>query len=104
MLTPQDARRRWFGSFFLILAGGLLLWGFTFLGHLLVRNPVLFVVYWLTCFLLTAISFGIAVYDMRIIRRRLREEQKTAFARAFSDVLSEEEEAAGSGRRDAKSP
>jgi hypothetical protein len=89
MLTPEDARRRWFGSLFLILAGGLLLWGFTFLGRTLVQNPVIFVIYWGACFLLTGASFTIAIYDMRVIRRRLREEQKTAFKRAFNDVIED---------------
>jgi hypothetical protein len=91
MLTSTDARRRWFGSFFLILAGGLLLWGLTFLAPALARNPGLFVVYWLSCFGLTAISFAIAIWDFREMRRRLREEQKTAFNRAFSDIIDEKE-------------
>jgi membrane protein implicated in regulation of membrane protease activity len=89
MLTAMDARRRWFGTFFLIVAGGLLLWGLTFLGPLLVRNPLLFVTYWLTCFGLTIVSFAIAIYDLRVMRRRMREEQKTAFDKAFRDIIEE---------------
>jgi uncharacterized membrane protein len=89
MLTALDARRRWFGTFFLIVAGGLLLWGLTFLGPLLVRNPFLFVAYWLTCFGLTIVSFAIAVYDLRVMRRRMREEQKVAFDKAFQDIIDE---------------
>jgi hypothetical protein len=90
MLTSVDARRRWFGAFFLILAGGLMLWGFTFLAPALVRNPVIFIIYWLTCFALTIISFSIAIYDMMVVRRRIRDEQRNAFHRAFADVLEEE--------------
>jgi uncharacterized membrane protein YhaH (DUF805 family) len=90
MLTSVDARRRWFGAFFLIVAGGMLLWGFTFLGTTLVENPILFVVYWLTCFGLTLLSLGIAIYDMRVIRRRLRDEKRSAFNKAFSDIVDEE--------------
>ena len=86
MITSVDARRRWFGAFFLIIAGGLLLWGFTFLGPTLVRNPLLFVVYWSACLIFTLLSFAIAVYDMLVIRRRVREEKRAAFDRAFSDV------------------
>lgn len=92
MLTSTDARRRWFGSFFLILAGGLLLWGLTFLGPLLVRNPLVFVVYWLSCFGLTAISLAIAIWDFREMRKRMREEQRTAFNKAFSDIIDEKED------------
>jgi len=89
MLTALDARRRWFGTFFLIVAGGLLLWGLTFLGPALMRNPLIFLAYWLTCFGLTVVSFGIALYDLRVMRRRLREEQKSAFDKAFQDILEE---------------
>jgi len=93
MLTSVDARRRWFGTFFLILAGGMLVWGLTFLASVLLRNPLLFVIYWFVCFALTMLSFGIALYDMSIVRRRIKEEQRSAFNRAFSDVVEEEKEA-----------
>lgn len=86
MLTSVDARRRWFGAFFLIIAGGLLLWGFTFLGPTLVKSPLLFVSYWSACLLFTLLAFGIALYDMIVIRRRIRDEKRAAFNRAFSDV------------------
>lgn len=91
MLTSVDARRRWFGAFFLIIAGGLLLWGFTFLGPTLVKNPLLFVVYWSACLVFTLLSFCIALYDMMVIRRRIREEKRAAFSRAFSDVENEKQ-------------
>ena len=47
MLTSVDARRRWFGTFFLIVAGGMLLWGFTFLAAFLVKQLDLATVRWL---------------------------------------------------------
>jgi hypothetical protein len=90
MLTSVDARRRWFGAFFLIVAGGMLLWGFTFLGPTLVKHPSFFVIYWLTCFGLTILSLSIAIYDMRVIRRRVREEKRSAFNKAFSDIADED--------------
>jgi hypothetical protein len=93
MLTSVDARRRWFGSFFLILAGGLLVWGLTFLASVLLRNPLLFVIYWSACFGLTMLSFGIALYDMSVVRRRIKEERRSAFNRAFSDIVEEEKAA-----------
>lgn len=91
MLTSVDARRRWFGAFFLIIAGGLLLWGFTFLGPTLVENPLLFVVYWSVCLVFTLLSFCIALYDMMAIRRRVREEKRTALNRAFSEIDKEKQ-------------
>jgi hypothetical protein len=81
-----DARRRWFGAFFLIIAGGLMLWGFTFLGPTLVKSPLLFVCYWSACLFFTLLAFSIALYDMIVIRRRIREEKRAAFDQAFSDV------------------
>jgi hypothetical protein len=86
MLNPADARRRWFGSFFLILAAGLLAWGLTFLNDFLVKRPPLFVVYCLACFVLTLLAFGIALYDIRVMRKRIQAEQKSAFSKAFSEA------------------
>jgi membrane protein implicated in regulation of membrane protease activity len=90
MLTSVDARRRWFGTFFLIVAGGMLLWGFTFLASFLVKRPMVFVIYWIACLGFTLLSFLIAVYDMRVIRNRVREEKRAAFNKAFSDIVDEE--------------
>ena len=91
MLTSVDARRRWFGAFFLIIAGGLMLWGFTFMGEILARNPLFFVLYWSACLGFTLLAFCIALYDMIVIRRRIREEKREAFNRAFSDVENEKQ-------------
>jgi hypothetical protein len=95
MLTSVDARRRWFGTFFLIVAGGMLVWGLTFLAPSLLHKPVLFVIYWVACFTLTILSFAIAIYDMRVVRRRIKEERKSAFERAFADVVEEEKQRTG---------
>jgi hypothetical protein len=86
MLTSVDARRRWFGAFFLIIAGGLLVWGFTFLSSTLVKNPVFFLLYWATCFLFTLLALLVALYDVMVIRRRLREERRAEFNRTFSEI------------------
>ncbi|HEX7858714.1 MAG TPA: phage holin family protein [Verrucomicrobiae bacterium] len=86
MLTSMDARRRWFGAFFLIIAGGMLLWGLTFLSATLVKNPLLFVLYWSGCMAFTVLAFAVALYDMIVIRRRLREQKRAEFNRAFSDI------------------
>ena len=90
MLTSVDARRRWFGTFFLIVAGGMLVWGFTFLAPFLVKRPTVFVFYWIACLGFTLLSFLIAVYDMRVIRKRVREEKRAAFNKAFSGIVDED--------------
>ena len=92
MLTSVDARRRWFGTFFLIVAGGMLVWGFTFLAPFLIRRPMLFVIYWIACLGFTTLSFAIAVYDMHVIRKRVRDEKKSAFNKAFSDIVDDKEQ------------
>ena len=66
-----------------------MLWGFTFLGPSLVKSPLLFVCYWSACLLFTMLAFATALYDMIVIRRRIRDEKRAAFNRAFSDVKEE---------------
>jgi len=68
----------------------MLLWGFTFLASFLVKRPMVFVIYWIACLGFTLLSFLIAVYDMRVIRKRVREEKRAAFNKAFSDIVDEE--------------
>jgi len=63
-----------------------MIWGFTFLAPTLFEIPLLFVCYWSACLLFTLLAFAIALYDMIVIRRRVREEKRAAFNRAFSDV------------------
>ncbi len=74
MSNPADARRRWFGAFFLIMAAGMLVWGETLLKpHLKGR---VFVLYWIGCFLFTGLAILVALLDMRAIRRRTIEQQR----------------------------
>jgi hypothetical protein len=104
MLSPADQRRRWFCTFFLILAGGLLLWGLTFLDRTLAHNPVLFLVYWFSCFVFTGLALVIAGYDMMIIRRRTREEHHQVFKKTFDDVTEDSPESPGNPERKGSRP
>jgi hypothetical protein len=90
MLTPLDARRRWFGAFFLILSLGLLIWGVTFLADYLAHRPILFVVYWAACALLTGLALLNAMLDMIIMRKRTRDEQLHLAEKAFADIVEAE--------------
>lgn len=75
MLGPADSRRRWFGLFYLLVAGGLLVWGQTILEPHLGKG-LGFILYWLTCFLFTALAILTALLDLWIVRTRARVEKK----------------------------
>lgn len=70
MLTAGDRKRRWWGTFFLVGAACLFIWGQTFLRGRL--KDVTFVYYWLSCMSLAALAFFTAALDLWIIRRRAR--------------------------------
>ncbi|MEO5803614.1 MAG: phage holin family protein [Verrucomicrobiota bacterium] len=57
------------GAAFLMLVLGLTLFSGRF-------NATAFLVYWLTCFLFTGLAAILALVDMMIIRRQLRDEQR----------------------------
>ena len=82
MSNPQDARRRWFGLFFLFVALGLLIWGQTILKpHL---TGLGFVFYWLLCFFFTMLAMLTALLDFWIVRHRTREAQKDSLKKTFN--------------------
>ncbi len=89
MSNRLDAWRRWFGTFFLILAGGLLIWGQTLLKpHL---KGVSFVFYWLVCFGFTGLAVLTAMIDLWIMRRRTREQHRELFRRTFTRLEKDRE-------------
>ena len=82
MSNPLDARRRWFGLFFLFVALGLLIWGETILKpHL---NGLGFILYWLLCFVFTMLAMLTALLDFWIVRHRTREAQKGLLEKTLS--------------------
>lgn len=84
MQRPVDARRRWFGLLFLILAVVMLLWGQTWLKPHLQGSG--YVCYWLVCMILTWLAVAIAWLDLRAIRRRQRDQQKALINRALESL------------------
>ena len=90
MLNSADARRRWFGVFFLIVAVGMLIWGQTVLEpHL---KGVIYLIYWFACFLMTLIAIVIALLDVRALRRHSREEQRDLIERTLGEDKHEKVE------------
>ncbi len=83
MPSVRDVRRRWFGAFFLIVAAGLLIWGQTVFKPYLEGIGYLF--YWAVCLLLTALAVFTALLDVRVLRRRTRDEQRELFKRTAAE-------------------
>ncbi len=87
--NAADARRRWFGVFFLIIAAGMLIWGQTILKpHL---EGAGFVIYWLACMGFTALAMLTALLDVRAVRRRTRDQQRELLRKIFDERESNKE-------------
>lgn len=86
-MDSAQARRRWFGIFFLILASGMLIWGQTLLKPYL--KDVNFLFYWLFCFLFTGLAILTALLDVRALRRKTLEDQRKLIHRTMEEVAGE---------------
>jgi hypothetical protein len=87
MLDSADALRRWLGLFCLAVAAGLLIWGQTILKpHL---DGVAFLLYWFACFSFTIAAIVIALLDVRVLRRRNRDEQRKLIERTLDQLERE---------------
>ncbi|PYJ58602.1 MAG: hypothetical protein DME24_15645 [Verrucomicrobia bacterium] len=87
--NAADARRRWFGVFFLIIAAGMLIWGQTILKpHL---EGAGFVIYWLACMGFTALAMLTALLDVWAVRRRTRDQQRELLRKIFDERESNKE-------------
>jgi len=89
-VNPVDARRRWFGVFFLMLAAGMLIWGQTILKPYL--EGLWFVIYWLACMGFTALAMLTALLDIWAVRRRTRAQQRELLQHIFDEVEPNQEE------------
>ncbi|MBU6401845.1 MAG: hypothetical protein KGS61_16125, partial [Verrucomicrobia bacterium] len=87
MYDPVTARRRWFGTLFLALAAGLLIWGQTWLKPYL--RGVVFLGYWLACFVFTGLAMLIALLDLRAMRRQTRQQQRDLIERTLLEIEAE---------------
>jgi hypothetical protein len=90
MVDAAEARRRWFGLFFLALAAGMLIWGQTVLAGCL--KGVWFLIYWSVCFVFTGLAIVVALLDMRATRRRTRQEQQELLKRTWENLGPEPED------------
>ncbi len=86
---PQNARtfRRWFGGLCLLAAIVMLIAGETLLKGRLASVP--FVIYWLVCFVLTALAAGAALVDAARARAENRNEQRALIENALHEIERE---------------
>ena len=84
MPDSATARRRWFGLFFLVVAAGLLIWGQTILKSRL--EGLVFLLYWMVCFVMTGLAILTAILDLRATRRRSLEERRELLERTWRDI------------------
>lgn len=100
MNGPADARRRWFGLLFLILAAGMTTWGLTLLESRL--RGWGFILYWLLCLVFLALAVTVALWDWWIIRQR-RRIQQAKLAREMVERAAADAEPVKQARREAQS-
>lgn len=100
MNEPADARRRWFGLLFLILAAGMTTWGLTLLESRL--RGWGFIGYWLLCFAFLGLAVAIALWDWWLIRQR-RRVQRARLAREMVEHAVADTEPVKKARREARS-
>jgi len=81
------ARRRVFGALLLIGALAMLIAGQTLLKGRL--GAVWFLVYWMTCFVLTILAIVVALADAKAIRRRTLQEERDLVETTLKQIESE---------------
>jgi hypothetical protein len=91
MLQKADARRRWWGMFFLTVATGLLVWGQTLLKPHLEGTRAVFLIYWLICFVFTGLAIFTALLDVWTIWRRLRRQRSELIQWTISAAKEDQE-------------
>ena len=86
---PLDARarRRWFGGLVLVAAIIMLICGQTVLQGQL--KPVVFVLYWILCFVLTGVAMIVAFRDLTDLQQRTRQEHRDLLENTLRDIETE---------------
>lgn len=87
MSLNAKARRRWFGALCLLTAVGMLVAGETVFKDRL--SPVGFLLYWIGCFVVTALAATAALLDATRVRAESRHEQRALFEDTLRRIESE---------------
>lgn len=64
----------------------MLIWGQTVLREKLEKSHTLFLAYWAMCFVFTFSAILVALIDMRITRKRARDEQRNLLQRTMEEI------------------
>ena len=81
--------RRRFGIFCIAGAILMLICGETVMRAILAKNAVWLLVYWMTCFILTALAAGMAIIEAARVGRESREERLTLLTETLQAVERE---------------
>ena len=92
MFDSRDARRRWWGVFFLTMSATLLMWGETFLKSILIESKLLFIFYWFLCLVFITLAIVTAVLDMNATRKRFRVQQRALIEQTLVDLKKDVDE------------
>jgi O-antigen ligase len=84
--------RRGFGILCIAVAILMLICGETVLRGTLAKNAGLLLVYWMSCFILTALAAGVAIIEAARVGRENREEQRTLLTETLQAVEREKRE------------
>src|SRR5215510_15910037 len=87
MALESASRRRIFGCVILSTAVLLLALGETLLKGRL--SGVGFILYWMACFVCTAVAMVVAITDLRALRARTREEQRHLVHDTLKEIESD---------------
>jgi hypothetical protein len=87
MGLDSTARRRWFGAIVLGAALVMVILGQTVLEGRL--KGVVFLAYWLICFIFVGLTFVVAFRDVRAIQNLVRSEQRTLMESTLKDIESD---------------
>ena len=84
MAFSRDGWRRLVGVIFVSIAVGMLVLGQTVLRDRL--QSLAYVYYWLTCTVFTFLTLIVALLDMRVVRRRARQQQNELLEKTLRGI------------------
>ena len=89
MTVTAKFRRRLFGALCLGAAAVMLVVGET--NPAPNASPTSFALYWLACFVLLVCAIGVALFDLRAVRREAREVQRDLLEDALQEIEAEKQ-------------